>query len=578
MVRNLIKIILVISLFTAPASCEVIKPIIIEGAVNIGAVDITLIYNESLFVITDITDGDFDVTESNLEHNHTGTVRIVAFQTDNPGLNGRVTIASVTLAGEVDDLSSLDMDVNTLSDATPRCNPIESTVDGFTITVSPTLVEDIEPPVAVAEPSHQTVNISETAYFNGSGSTDNSGIVNRYEWDFGDGMNATSDIVSHAYSAAGFYRVTLTVFDAANNSDMDTCTVSVLLPPIEQTNSYSVTNTTTTDGNNVTINGTDISGVNPLKEKVLIVLDNGTLVINIAVNVIDNTTGIVTSVILDTPEVVVSSNRTADIDLNLNSSVWAGGCPVLTTQVLYDLNDTVAGWNGTAVGATATNAVTLAMSGLGLSVSDSGTAIIVHVNLSGINESDVLSLPITMTVDGDWYRDAAGSTLTNVYLFKFYPNGTIKEQENPTRHHYDATNDIYTFYFEMPGFSTFALVGGKSLSPSTSTGSGRGGDGTYPTQTPSPPLVISSAEGTLLERVTTEEAPEQVTKSRAEPSSLPSPISSPTAGIVIVAVAAIFGIAMVIRTTEDLKKATIATIGIVVVAVAAIIELMLIMA
>jgi len=137
MVRNLIKIISIILLLTAPASCEVIKPIVIEDAVNIGAVDITLTYNGSLFVITDVADGDFDVTGSNLERNHTGTVHIAAFQTDNPGLNGRVTIASVTLDGDLDDLSSLSMAVNTLTDATPRCNPIESAVDGFTIKASP---------------------------------------------------------------------------------------------------------------------------------------------------------------------------------------------------------------------------------------------------------------------------------------------------------------------------------------------------------------------------------------------------------------------------------------------------------
>ena len=136
MIRNLIKIILIISLFALPTSCELIKPIIIEDAADVGAVDITLAYNESLFVVTDVADGYFDVTESNLERNCNGTVRIVAFQMANPGLNGRVTIASVTLAGDLDDLGSLDMTVNTLSDATPQCNPIDSTVDGFTIAAS----------------------------------------------------------------------------------------------------------------------------------------------------------------------------------------------------------------------------------------------------------------------------------------------------------------------------------------------------------------------------------------------------------------------------------------------------------
>jgi hypothetical protein len=137
MIKNLIKIILIISLFALPTSCELIKPIIIEDAVNIGAVDITLTYDESLFVITDVADGSFDVTESNLERNHTGTVRIAAFQMANTGLNGRVTLCSITLAGDLTDLGSLSMDVNTLKDATPQCSPIDSTVDGFMITASP---------------------------------------------------------------------------------------------------------------------------------------------------------------------------------------------------------------------------------------------------------------------------------------------------------------------------------------------------------------------------------------------------------------------------------------------------------
>ena len=123
-------------LLALPTSCEVIKPIIIEDAVNLGAVDISIAYDESLFVVTAVADGDFDVTDSNLEHAHNGTVRIVAFQTANPGMSGQVTLASVTLAGDLDDLGSLDMTANTLSDATPRCSPIDSTIDGFMITAS----------------------------------------------------------------------------------------------------------------------------------------------------------------------------------------------------------------------------------------------------------------------------------------------------------------------------------------------------------------------------------------------------------------------------------------------------------
>jgi hypothetical protein len=156
MIRNLIKIILIILLLALPTSCEMIKPIIIEDAANIGAVDITLTYDESLFAITDIADGAFDVTESNLEHNETGWVRIAAFQMDNPGLNGRVSLASVTLAGNLDDLGSLSMTVNTLR----PLSAIRSTVP---LRISRSrhhrhphpLVPDMEVVVQVILPRHQ---------------------------------------------------------------------------------------------------------------------------------------------------------------------------------------------------------------------------------------------------------------------------------------------------------------------------------------------------------------------------------------------------------------------------------------
>ncbi|CAD6492632.1 MAG: hypothetical protein EMLJLAPB_00336 [Candidatus Argoarchaeum ethanivorans] len=120
--------------------------------------------------------------------------------------------------------------------------------------------------------------------------------------------------------------------------------------------------------------------------------------------------------------------------------------------------------------------------------------------------------------------------------------------------------------------STFALV--TSSAPSDSVSScGGGGGGTYPLIPASSPA-ITSAAGTPVEEGAAAETPtpEQVMEFRAEPPSLPPPILSPIAGIVIVAVAAIFGIVMATRAAEDHKKATI---GIVIVAVAAIIGMML---
>ena len=145
--------------------------------------------------------------------------------------------------------------------------------------------------------------------------------------------------------------------------------------------------------------------------------------------------------------------------------------------------------------------------------------------------------------------------------------------------------------------STFALVT-STTPPAPSRRGGGGGGSTYPPGWFATPTVTATAVPGVTptvtqpeEAVTTptkpavaektpaaEEAPtpEQVMEFRAEPPSLPPPILSPTAGIVIVAVAAIFGIVMVTRTTEDARKATIATIGIVVVAVAAIIGMLLV--
>jgi hypothetical protein len=375
----------------------------------------------------------------------------------------------------------------------------------------------------------------------------------------------------------------LTVYDAAGNNDTDTCTVSVLPPSIEQNNTYNVNDTGTTDGNNVTIDGTDITGESRLNDTVLIELDNGTLVINIDVDELDHKNGTVTSVTLDTPAVTSpgtwDQNESVDVDLNLNESVWDGAnSPKLTLQPLNSIDDArTEGWSDDAV-ENATSAIsTLSLRGL-------DTAMVVHVTLSGIDESDVNSLPIEMTVREGWYNGHK-----TVHLFKFDENGDEKQRKKPTSVSHDAPNGTYTFRFKMEGFSIFALVGGSAASTiSSDGGSSSSGGGTYPPgwgwlETPAPapatPPAMSSVTETPVERETPAKTitptAEWVTTFRTEPPSLPSPILSPTAGIVIVAVAAIFGIVMVTRATEEHKKATIATIGIVIIAVAAIIGMML---
>jgi len=136
MMKNLIKIVLIMSLFVVPASCEVVKPLIIEDAANVGTVDVTLLYDASVMNVTGVADGDFDVIIKNLERVREGFVRIGAVQTNNFGLNGQINLASITLDCDSADFGSLTMTVNTLMDATPQCNPISYTIDGCTIRVS----------------------------------------------------------------------------------------------------------------------------------------------------------------------------------------------------------------------------------------------------------------------------------------------------------------------------------------------------------------------------------------------------------------------------------------------------------
>ncbi|WP_456486561.1 NosD domain-containing protein, partial [Candidatus Alkanophaga liquidiphilum] len=68
-----------------------------------------------------------------------------------------------------------------------------------------------QPPIAnfTYYPEKPVVNQSVT--FDASSSYDPDGTIVSYEWDFGDGTTASGVVVTHAYSAAGSYTVTLTV-------------------------------------------------------------------------------------------------------------------------------------------------------------------------------------------------------------------------------------------------------------------------------------------------------------------------------------------------------------------------------
>lgn len=98
-------------------------PIRIDNASNIGSAGINITYNSSVCVITEATNGSFDVTSANLEENETGWVRISAFQAENQGLNGSIILANITFRSNgTSGTSTLNLTVSKLTGATPECN------------------------------------------------------------------------------------------------------------------------------------------------------------------------------------------------------------------------------------------------------------------------------------------------------------------------------------------------------------------------------------------------------------------------------------------------------------------------
>jgi probable HAF family extracellular repeat protein len=89
-------------------------------------------------------------------------------------------------------------------------------------------------PVVVGGPNQPPVasftfscdNSTRVCGFNGTGSTDDLGIVS-YNWTFGDGATGTGASLSHTYPAAGSYPVTLTVADGGGLTSSLTATVTL---------------------------------------------------------------------------------------------------------------------------------------------------------------------------------------------------------------------------------------------------------------------------------------------------------------------------------------------------------------
>jgi len=109
----------------------------IENGVNVGSLDLTLFFDPSVVRVSNVSGGDFDFIFSNLENTTAGSIRIAAFQGPSAGLNDNVVVANVTFmaVGSVGSSTPLTLDVTTLKDASPACNPIPYCIENGTLVI-----------------------------------------------------------------------------------------------------------------------------------------------------------------------------------------------------------------------------------------------------------------------------------------------------------------------------------------------------------------------------------------------------------------------------------------------------------
>ncbi len=97
----------------------------------------------------------------------------------------------------------------------------------LTVSAYDTIILDMTKPTARAG-QNQTVEVYTVLTFNGTGSTDNTGIAT-YLWDFGDGTTGRGAMPTHTYTSVGNYVVTLMVEDLAGNRAASTSSLTIVI-------------------------------------------------------------------------------------------------------------------------------------------------------------------------------------------------------------------------------------------------------------------------------------------------------------------------------------------------------------
>jgi len=130
--------------------------------------------------------------------------------------------------------------------------PVQGETDIADNTYTDGTVKIVKHPVATFTYSPTTPLTGQTVTFNATLSTPDGGTIISYEWNFGDGTNATGKFTTHAYIDNGTYAVTLTVTDDDGLTDTDSQNITVLnRPPIA---SFTESATTVPTGTIITFN------------------------------------------------------------------------------------------------------------------------------------------------------------------------------------------------------------------------------------------------------------------------------------------------------------------------------------
>jgi PKD repeat protein len=156
-------------------------------------------------------------------------ITVYAFDNTNNPLADIPVILSTT-AGELDRGNSIRLtDKNGMVNEylyTEKSTTVRAEAGSISAEVEVT-VDENQLPSADFSISPSSVKIDETAYFNGSISTDTDGWIENWEWNFGDGNSGRGEKTTHAFSKAGTYTVTLKVTDNDGGCDVHPDTITI---------------------------------------------------------------------------------------------------------------------------------------------------------------------------------------------------------------------------------------------------------------------------------------------------------------------------------------------------------------